>query len=225
MLQDRFEAQKRATFGKGAGRSLRRTGLIPAILYGRHQDVIPLQLDERAFQLFLRSNGENVLIDLDIGDSGTEIVMIKELQRDPVSHNILHTDFIRISMEDPITAAVPITLVGTSPGVHGEGGVLEFPHWELTVHCLPTLLPEGIEVDISNLEIGDFIRVEDLSVAEGIEMLDDRQTIVVLVNAPKVEVEPTPEEAEEAEEGVEAAEEETAAEEPELISRRRGEEE
>lgn len=214
----KLEAQKRSVLGRSAGRSLRRSGNLPAILYGRHKDVIPLQLDMRTFQRFLQSNGENVLIELEIADHGHETIMIKEIQRDPVKRTLLHTDFIRISLEEPVTSAVPIVLVGSAPGIQA-GGVVEFSHRQLHVRCLPRLLPDTIEVDVSELDLEDFIRVEDLSLDEAVEVLDGLQTIVVLVNRPKVEAEAEPGEDEDTDE------EETAIDEPELISRKRGEDE
>ncbi len=212
----RLEAQKRSIFGKSAGRGLRRSGTIPAILYGRHEDVIPLQLDLRSFQRFLQSNGENVLIDLDIANHGHETIMIKEVQRDPVEQRLLHTDFIRISLEEPVTSAVPIVLVGSARGLE-EGGIVELAHRQLHIRCLPTILPDTIEVDISELDLEDFIRIEDLSLDDGVEMLDAPQTIVVLVNRPRVETEA------ELGEDVAGDVDETAVDEPELISRKRGE--
>ena len=225
MQQVRLEAQKRDASGKGAARALRRAGHIPAVLYGRKNEVIPVRIDERGFQDFLRSYGENAFIDLEVADHGIETVMVKEIQRDPVSDQLLHTDLLRISMDEPITSAASITLVGSAPGVR-EGGILEFPHRQLTVHCLPTLLPEEVEVDINQLEIDDSISVRDLSLPEGVEVLDDPNTRVVAIVPPRVEEEPTEAEGEEGEEGVE--EEEAAAAddaEPEIISRRSDDEE
>lgn len=212
----RLEAQKRSVLGRSAGRILRRGGSIPAILYGRHEDVIPLQLDMRTYQRFLQSNGENVLIDLEIAGHGHETIMIKEIQRDPVKRTLLHTDFIRISLEEPVTSAVPIVLVGSARGIQA-GGVVEFAHRQLHVRCLPTILPDTIEVDISELDLEDFIRIENLPLNDGVEVLDDPQTIVVLVNRPRVEAEAEPEEDEAGDA------EETTIDEPELISRKRGE--
>ncbi len=212
----KLEAQKRSDFGKSAGKALRRNGAMPAILYGRHEDVIPLQLDTRTFQRFLQSNGENVLIDLEITDHGHETIMIREIQRDPVKQNLLHTDFIRISLDEPVTSAVPIVLVGSAIGLQ-SGGIVEFAHRQLHVRCLPTLLPDTIEVDVSGLDIDDFIRIEDMSLDETVEVLDDLQTIVVLLNRPRVEAEAEPEEE------IEGDVEEAAIEEPELITRKRGE--
>lgn len=215
MRLTKLEAQKRSDFGKSAGKALRRNGEMPAILYGRHEDVIPLQLDTRTFQRFLQSNGENVLIDLEIADHGHETIMIREIQRDPVKQNLLHTDFIRISLDEPVTSAVPIVLVGSAIGLQA-GGIVEFAHRQLHVRCLPTLLPDTIEVDVSGLDIDDFIRIEDLSLDETVEVLDDLQTIVVLLNRPRVEAEAEPEEE------IEGDVEEAAIEEPELITRKRG---
>ncbi|MDE0186242.1 MAG: 50S ribosomal protein L25 [Candidatus Poribacteria bacterium] len=212
----KLEAQKRRDFGKSAGKALRRNGAMPAILYGRHEDVIPLQLDARSFQRFLQSNGENVLIELEIADHGNETIMIREIQRDPVKQNLLHTDFIRISLDEPVTSAVPIVLGGSAIGIQA-GGIVEFARRQLHVRCLPTILPDTIDVDVSGLDIDDFIRIEDLTLDETVEVLDDPQTIVVLVNRPRVEAEAEPEEE------IEGDVEETAIEEPELITRKRGE--
>lgn len=213
MQQVRLEAQKREASGKGAARGMRRAGGIPGVLYGRKNEVIPIRIDARRFQDFLHDYGENAFINLEIADHGTENVMVREIQRDPVSNELLHTDLLRISMDEPITSFVSITLVGSAPGIQ-EGGILEFPHRQLSLRCLPTLLPEEIEVDINELEIDNRISVEDISLPEGIEVLDDLHTRIVAVVPPRVEEEP------EAEEGVEeeAAIDEDA--EPELISRR-----
>ncbi|MBI1925630.1 50S ribosomal protein L25 [Candidatus Poribacteria bacterium] len=217
MQQVRFEAQKRSVFGKGAARTLRRAGNIPGVLYGRHEDVIPLQFDEQSFQRFLRSHGENILIDLDIADHGLETVIIKEVRRHPVKRNLLHTDFIRVSLAEPVTSTVPIALVGSAPGVR-DGGVLSFTHRHLLVRCLPTLLPNEVNVEVSELRIDSFIRVGDLSLPEDIEVLDDPQTMIALVSPPKVEAAPATVEG-----AVAAAE--TPPEEPKVISRKRGDEE
>ena len=214
MQQVRLEAQKRQASGKGAARGMRRAGHIPGVLYGRKNEVIPIQIDTRGFQDFLQNYGENAFINLEITDHGTENVMVKEIQRDPVSNQLLHTDLLRISMDEPITAAATIVLVGSAPGIQ-EGGILEFPHRQLTLHCLPTVLPEEIEVDISELEIDDRLSVEDISLPEEIEILDDPHTRIVAVVPPRIEEEPTEEEDIE---GEEVAVDEDA--EPEVISRR-----
>ncbi len=213
MQQVRLEAQKRESSGKGAARGMRRAGHLPAILYGRKNEVIPIRIDERGFRNFLQHYGESAFINLEIVDHGTENVMVKEIQRDPVNGQLLHTDFLRISMDEPITSTASITLVGSAPGIQ-EGGIIEFPHRQLTLHCLPTLLPEEIEVDISALDINDSISVESIALPEGIDILDDPSTRIVAVIPPTVEEEPVDEEDVEEE----AILDEDA--EPEVISRR-----
>ena len=219
MQQARLEAEKRDTFGKGNARALRRSGSVPAVLYGRREDVIPLQIDEHVFRTFLRKNSENVLIDLDIKGYGAETAMIREIQQHPVmKRTLLHADFVRVSLDEPVTAAIPIVLNGTPIGVRESDGVLEFPLRELTVHCLPTLLPDEIQVDIDGLDVNDIIHVGEVSMPEEIQVMDDSQTMIVAVSPPKIEEVETEEI-----EGEEEAEPEQ--EEPELITRRRSDDE
>ncbi len=220
MQQVRLEVEKRSTFGKGNARALRRGGSIPAVLYGRHEDVVPLRIDEHVFRTFLRKNSENVLIDLDIKGHGTETAMIREIQQHPVSkQTLLHADFVRVSLDEPVTAAIPIVLNGTPIGVRESDGVLEFPLRELTVYCLPTLLPDEIQVNVNELHVNEIIHVGDLTVPEEIQVLDDSQTMVTAVSPPKVEEEVAAEEIE----GEEVLEPEQ--EEPELITRKRSDDE
>ena len=211
MRQVELVARKRNVFGKGAARNLRRAGIIPGVLYGRDQDTMSVQINEQTFKTFLRANGENMLIDLNIDEYGTEPVLIKELQRHPVKRSLVHADFIRISLDESVTAPVPITLVGSPPGVQ-EGGVLTFLLRQISVTCLPLLIPEEIQVDISEMNIGDTIRVADLALDEEIENLEDPQSYIVSVVPPIVEAEPVEdveedEEGEEGELGVEEASE------------------
>ena len=218
MQQIKLEAQKRDSSGKGAARGMRRAGQIPAILYGRKNEVIPIGIEARGFKDFLQNYGENAFINLEIADHGSENVMVKEIQRDPVSNELLHTDLLRISMDEPITSAATIILVGSAPGIQ-EGGILEFPHRQLTLRCLPALLPEEIEVDINGLEIDDRLSVQDISLPEEIEILDDPNTRIVAVVPPRIEEEP------EAEEDLEQEIEADEDAEPEVISRRSDDEE
>jgi len=170
-----------------------------------------VQINEQTFKKFLRANGENMLIDLNIDEYGTEPVLIKELQRHPVKRSLVHADFIRISLDESVTAPVPITLVGSPPGVQ-EGGVLTFLLRQISVTCLPLLIPEEIQVDISEMNIGDTIRVADLALDEEIENLEDPQSYIVSVVPPIVEAEPV-EDVEEDEEGEEGEEGELVVEE------------
>ncbi|MDE0016031.1 50S ribosomal protein L25 [Candidatus Poribacteria bacterium] len=225
MLQAKLEVQQRDTFGKQSARDLRRKGGVPAVLYGRAQDTVSIQLNARAFNQFLRTYGENVVINMVIGDAESETVVIKEIQRHPVEkHTLVHADFIRISLDEPVTSAVPVVLEGNPPGVQ-EGGVLEFPLRHVSLHCLPMRTPTDISVDVGELDIGDSIYVSDLSLDEDIEILDEPQRIIATVSQPRVQLEEETPELEEGEEGEGEGEEgEEAAEqpsEPEVISRRR----
>jgi large subunit ribosomal protein L25 len=226
MQQAKLEVQHRETFGKQHARTLRREGIVPAVLYGRAQDTLTIQLNARTFKQFLRTYGENVIINMDVGNGNTETVIIKEIQRHPVEkHTLVHADFIRISLDEPVTSGVPVVLEGSPVGVQ-EGGVLEFSLRQITVHCLPMRIPTDISVDVSELDIGDAIHVSDLSLGEDLEIIDDPQRIIATVSQPRVVLEEETPEAEEGEEGegVEGEEGEEAAEqpsEPEIISRRR----
>ena len=218
MQQAKLEAQQRDTFGKQGARDLRKEGGVPAVLYGRAQDTLAIQLDARTFRQFLRTHGENVIINMEVSSGNTETVIIKEIQRHPVDkQRLLHADFIRISLDEPVTSTVPVVLVGNPPGVQ-EGGVLEHSLRQVTLHCLPMQMPTEIPIDVSHLDIGDAIHVSELTLDEEIDLLDEPERIIATVSQPRVQLD----ELTEAEDG-EGEEEEAAEEptEPEVISRRR----
>ena len=219
MQQAKLEVQQRNAFGKQSARDLRKEGGVPAVLYGRAQDTLAIQLDARTFRQFLRTYGENVIINMAVGAGDTETVIIKEIQRHPVDkHRLLHADFIRISLDEPVTSAVPVVLVGNPPGVQ-QGGVLEVPLRQVALHCLPMQMPNDITIDVSPLEIGDAVHISDLVLDEEIDILDEPERIIAMVSQPRIQLEEELAEAEDGEgEGEEAAEEPT---EPEVISRRR----
>lgn len=212
MEQTRLEVEIRKGKGKGQARSIRRSGMIPSIIYGHKQDPIMIQIKPRSIRRLLHSGGENVLVNMDIKDRGTETVMLKEIQIDPLTKNVMHVDFVRVSLEERITTHVPISLVGISPGVK-EGGILEFLLRELRIECQVGKIPEHIELDISSLNIGDQIRVGDVKLDEDMVIHDDPATTIVVVATPTVMREPSEEEAV------------TEEEEPEVITERRKEEE
>ena len=180
MEQARLEAQLRKVGGKGAARATRRAGFVPAIVYGHKVEPTAIQLSERGLSRFLHSEGENVIINMDLGEGGAETVMIKEIQTDPLSRRILHADFVRVSLEERVTTRIPIVLVGTAPGATA-GGVQEFLLRELQVECQVGQIPEHIELDLSSLEIGDQIRVGDVKPEEGMIIFDDPSTIILTI--------------------------------------------
>ena len=213
MQQTRLDAQIRGTSGKGAARSLRRDGKVPAVLYGRNQEVLSLQIDDHVFQSLLRSHGANALINLDVIGNGEETVIIKDLQHHPVKRNILHADFQRVSLDEKITTLVDIEIVGSAVGVR-DGGILTMVRRQLNVSCLPLDTPESIQVNVDDINIGQSIQVSDLEIDDdNIEILDDPILQIVSVIEPKVVLETvTTEEDEEAIEGEEGVEGEETTE-------------
>jgi large subunit ribosomal protein L25 len=205
-----LKAQVRKTTGKGPARTLRREGRIPAVLYGPKTDAMMLSIDFKEFeQIVKKANVGSVLLNLQIqnGETSTRPAMIKELQTNPVSGAFVHVDFYEIDMKRKINVSVPVVTRGKSAGVE-EGGMLQIVRRELEVFCLPTAIPESIEVDISDLTIGDSIHVREIALPDEVELPEDIDFTVITVLAPKVEEEVV--EEEELEEGEEAAEAEGA---------------
>ena len=220
MQQAKLEVQQRNAFGKQSARDLRKDGGVPAVLYGRAQDTVAIQLDARTFRQFLRTYGENVIINMEVSAGNTETVIIKEIQRHPVDkQRLIHADFIRISLDEPVTSAVPVVLVGSPQGVQ-EGGVLEFPLRQVTLHCLPMQMPNEITIDVGHLDIGDAVHVSELTLDAEIDILDEPERIIATVSQPRIQLEDEITEAEDGEGEAEEATEEQPTE-PEIISRRR----
>ena len=210
MDQIDLKAQIRKATGKGPARVLRREGRIPAVLYGPKTDSMMLSIDFKEFeQIVKKTNIGSVLLNLQIqnGKTLTRPAMIKELQTDPVTGTFVHVDFYEIDMQRKINVSVPVVTRGKSAGVE-EGGLLQIVRREIELFCLPTAIPESIEVDISDLTIGDSIHIREITLPAEVELPEDIDFTVVTVLAPKIEEEPV--EEEELEEGEEAVEEEGA---------------
>ena len=203
MRQVQMDVSVRSKTGKEIARKLRRQGLVPAIIYGPGTDPIPLavKLNELKKVLF-RYRGEQILFNLNILDNGSsqqKLALVKELQYHPITDEIIHVDFYEISMEREVEVEVPVEIVGKARGVE-RGGHLQVLLHTITVACLPGLIPDKIQIDVSDLDIGDVIHVRDLTPPEGVRYLDDPDESVVTILAPEEEEVP----AEEAEEAGEA---------------------
>jgi len=186
-----LRAKIREKTGKGPSRRLRREGLIPAVLYGRGRETRHLTLALPDLHRVLATEaGKNPIIALKVGDE-TDTAILREIQVDPVRREFLHVDLCQISLEERLTAEVPIILSGESTGV-ASGGVLQQGLWELEVECLPTELPEHVEVDVSGLEIGGSIHVSELGLPEGITILTRPEQTVASVIPPTVIKEEVP---------------------------------
>ncbi len=211
MPRPKLLAKLRTQLGKEASRKLRQKGLVPAICYGPKTDPVPLTLDVKELIQTIHM-GENVLIDLMIQDgkkAAQKVVVVRDLQTDPIKDQCLHADLFEVVMDEEISVEVPIVLVGKPEGVK-MGGVLEQITREITVECLPADIPQSIEVDVSRLNIGDTIHIGDIGLEKG-KMLVDPTTTLATVVPPTVEKvvveEEVEEEVAEAEEAEEVAEE------------------
>ena len=199
----------RTTTGNGPARRLRRAGQIPAVFYGPGAESVLLSVDINDLGMVLQKGRiGQVLLNLVIqndGETSTKTVMIKELQIHPVSRNFLHIDFYEIAMDSKIVVNVPIITTGKSKGVE-IGGILQIIKRELEVQCLPLDVPKSIEIDITDLNIGDSIHVGDIPRQNEVEFLDDENFTVVTIVIPKIEEEEEPVEEEEEEGEVDIAE-------------------
>lgn len=186
-----LEAQKRIDTGKGRVNRLRKAASIPAVVYGEGKPSLSVQLACRDFQkLMTVHHGESFVMTLRIKDDGKnqdKSVLIKQIQYDPVSDEILHIDFNEISLTKAIKIKVPLSAIGEPVGVKQDGGVLDHILWELEVECLPTQIPKSIEVDVSGLKIGDSLHVKDITVASEIKILNEPQATILSVAMPKKE--------------------------------------
>lgn len=189
-----LEVRRREGVGKSQVRKLRRVGQVPGVVYGRTREPLPVVVESKALRNVLHTQaGMNVLIDLSIasGDRGSETVMVKEIQRDIFLRDIIHVDFHAISLTEKLETHVPITFLGQAAGV-AEGGVFEIHLREVLVECLPTQIPEHIEVDINHLAVGDAIHVSDLAVPTDVTIITPLEEVVATVVMPKVVEEAAP---------------------------------
>jgi large subunit ribosomal protein L25 len=184
-----LKGEVRTAVGKAEAKRLRRALRIPGIVYGGPQGPLPVVVNPQELLSALGA-GENVLINLSLRGTEeiqTRMVILKELQLDPVKGRPLHADFLEVSMERKIRVEVPVVLAGESVGVKSKGGILEQPLRQLVVECLPLNIPERITVDVSALDIGDAIHVRDLTIGEGVRILEDADRVVASVVAPAAE--------------------------------------
>jgi len=204
-----LKGEVRTALGKAEANRLRRVKRIPGIVYGGAKGPIPVTVNPAELLMAL-TGGDNVLINLALQGGGqpqTHMVIVKELQLDPVKGRPLHADFLEISMERKIRVEVPLTLTGEPVGVKTKGGILGHQLRQLHVECLPLQIPESLAVDVSGLDVGNAIHVRDLTVGEGLRVLDDPERVIASVTMAAAEEAPA------------VAEEEAPAE-PEIVGRK-----
>jgi large subunit ribosomal protein L25 len=201
------KADKRTELGKGSARSLRRQNVLPAVLYGEGKSVT-IKLDRKEIQKLIYSGGgEHSLITLELNEGNSKTsehpVLIKDYQREPVSEELLHVDFIEVSLKKKIKVTIPVVIIKEPAGIK-MGGILQHRVREIEIECLPTQIPDKIEIDAGHVEIGHSLHVSDIPPQEGLKIVTDPSEVILSVTAPKEEV-------------VEAAPVEAAAAEPEVI--------
>ncbi len=210
MIQINLDAEVRTQGGKGVARKLRKAGKIPAVLYGPKNDPVCLSVNAHDFnKVLIKAAGEQVIFTLRL-DGDERLALIKEMQRHPVNDSVRHIDFYSISVEDKVEVEVSIKPVGKAKGVEIGGGVLEMIQRTITIRCLPLAIPKEIEVDISDLDVGDALHISDLTPPEGVEFTEPPETTLITVVGATVQAEEVEEEEEleEAEGAEEAATEE-----------------
>jgi len=191
MSQEVLIVPKRDTFGKAAVRDLKKSGMIPAVVYGLTEPPVAIAISPKAVARVLASDtGMNSVMFLQ--REGTDIkrhVIIKDIQRDPVTGRLRHVDFMRVDMTLKVRVKVPVRLVGTSVGVKTLGGVLDFAHREIEIECLPSLIPAHIDVDITNLTVGDSVRFEQIALMPNVIFTGDAHQVVCSVRGKAAEEE------------------------------------
>jgi len=185
----KLDVKSREAGGSRAARRLRRGGRVPGVLYGGDGEAVGFDADARELRLALARSG--AVLDLSVDGKQATPVVLKETQRDPVRGETVHVDLLRVRLDQAIHAVVPLELTGTedAPGVK-EGGVLEQPTRELNVEALPTAIPESIVHDVGEMQIGDHIGLADVSIPDGVTLLDDlEETVVATLSPPRLQAE------------------------------------
>lgn len=185
-----IQVARRQEVGKERVRKLRRSGLVPAILYGAGTEPLPLAIAPRELQRVLHAHaGGGVLVTLRLPDDQGEArtAIIRDLQYDPVKETLLHVDLQAVSMDREITVEIPLHVVGEAAGVKEQGGILGLVQRTVEVACLPALIPERLDVDVTPLRIGDVFTVGQLRLPEGVRVLGDPDQALVTVSPPMAE--------------------------------------
>jgi large subunit ribosomal protein L25 len=184
-----LKAQSRAVAGKGAVRRVRRSGLVPAVAYGRDLPSIPITVAPKDVASVLKSElGKNTVLRLELEGKPPLVAMIRDFTVHPIERSIDHVDFVEVKLDRPVDVHVPLVPTGKAVGV-AKGGVLRVVHRVIPVRCLPDRIPVKIETDVTNLELGEHIATQDLKLPEGVTVrLAPEQTLVAVV-APEKEVE------------------------------------
>ncbi|MEO6193065.1 MAG: 50S ribosomal protein L25 [Thermoanaerobaculia bacterium] len=203
-----IEVQPRETTGKNANRRSRAAGKIPAVVYGGGKESVAIEVDRKTLLDMLKGHaGENPIFLLKLGEKDRH-AMIRHMDINPLSRQVIHVDFQRVLMDQKVRVAVPVELTGIPVGVKVDGGMLDFVTREVHVECLPGQIPKHLEFDVSEMRIGQHVEAKDLQLPEGVVLLDEADKVLASISQPQVE--------EEAEVGADRAE-------PEVVIKKKGE--
>lgn len=207
-----IKATPRSGRGSADARRLRRTGWVPATVYG-YGDTVAISINAKELSVLFRGeSGQNTIFKLEIEGGESSAAMLREMQRDPIKGRLLHADLYRIRLDKVTRVSVPVHLTGEARGAKADGGILDFHTRELLVECLPGDIPDSFTVDVSDLGITQHVSVKDLLVNQRVKIMADPELVIASVLPPKMEAEvaaPAPAEAAE----------------PEVIKKGKGEEE
>jgi large subunit ribosomal protein L25 len=187
------KADRRPELGKGGARSLRRAGMIPAVVYSGGNSM-PIKVQGKQMtKLIYSGGGEHALITIELNEDGAKTsehpVLVKDYQRDPLSEDLLHIDFMEVSLEKVVKVTVRVEIVKQPVGIK-MGGIMQHRLREVEVECLPTQIPDSFEVNAESVEIGDSLHVSDLHIPEGVKIVTDPSEVILLVSAPAAEEAP-----------------------------------
>lgn len=190
MSEMTIEVTKREEFGKNANRRLRASGLVPAVVYGQGKESVPIQVETRRVQDLLRkTDGDNPVFLLKLaGTKQSRHTMIKQLDADPINGKMIHIDFQRINMDQTVRISVGIELHGVAYGVKNEDGIMDFVTREVEVECKPDKIPGHLEIDVTELHVGQHLEVGSLQLPEGVILHDDESRVIVSVVSKQREV-------------------------------------
>jgi large subunit ribosomal protein L25 len=202
-----IEVQPRETTGKNANRRSRAAGKIPAVVYGGGKESVSIEVDRKTLLDMLKGHaGENPIFLLKLGDKDRH-AMIRHMDINPLSRQVIHVDFQRVLMDQKVRVAVPVELTGTAVGVKVDGGMLDFVTREVHIECLPGQIPKHLEFDVTEMHIGQHVEAKDLQLPEGVVLLDDADKVIASISQSRTE---------EAEAGADRVE-------PEVIVKKKGE--
>jgi large subunit ribosomal protein L25 len=183
-----IEAQTRVPKGKNANRRIRKSGKIPAVIYGPGKEPAVLALDHSDVRAILRSeSGQNTIFTVNIEGAGQRSAMVKDYQLDPVKGKLIHADLLEISMDRLLTLTVNIELIGEPQGVKIDGGTLDFITRDIEIECMPADIPESVKLEVGAMKINDYIRAKDINLGDKVRIITEPSVVIATVVPPQKE--------------------------------------